>query len=96
MKATRGGYQTTMQYEDDTAFQRAILASPADMALKLVYADWLQEHDDPRAEFVRLQVELHTTRTSSAAVAAAAWFLRMGGRLDADWVALIRKSFAKS
>jgi uncharacterized protein (TIGR02996 family) len=85
-----------MQYDDDIAFQRAILANPADATLKLVYADWLQERDDPRAEFVRLQVELHTTRTTTAAVNAAGWFLRMGSRLDADWVALIRKSFAKS
>jgi uncharacterized protein (TIGR02996 family) len=96
MNATRGGYHTTMQYDDDTAFRRAILANPADTALKLVYADWLQEHDDPRAEFVRLQVELHTTKTSSAAVDAAAWFLRMGDRLDADWVKFMRKAFPKS
>jgi uncharacterized protein (TIGR02996 family) len=85
-----------MQHDDDTAFQSAILVDPADTTLKLVYADWLQEHDDPRAEFVRLQVELHTTRSVSAAVDAAAWFMRMGGQLDADWVAFMRKSFAKS
>ena len=56
-------YHSAMHYDDDTAFQRAIRANPADTTLKLVYADWLQEHDDLRAEFVRLQVELHTTRT---------------------------------
>lgn len=85
-----------MQYEDDIAFQRAILANPTDMTLKLVYADWLQERDDPRAEFVRLQVELYTTRTTTAAVEAAAWFLLTGNRLDPDWVAFMRKSFGKS
>jgi uncharacterized protein (TIGR02996 family) len=85
-----------MQLNDDIAFQRAILASPADTTLKLVYADWLQERDDPRAEFLRLQVELHTTITTTAAINAAGWFLRMGNQLDAEWVALIRKSFAKS
>ena len=85
-----------MHYDDDIAFQRAILANPADTTLKLVYADWLQERDDPRAEFVRLQVELHTTRSTAAAVNAAAWFLRMGNQLDPDWVALIRKSFTRS
>jgi uncharacterized protein (TIGR02996 family) len=92
----RGGYHSAMPYEDDIAFQRAILANPADTTLKLVYADWLQERADPRAEYLRLQVELHTKRTSAAAVDAAAWFMRMGDRLDADWVAFIRKSFAKS
>ena len=91
-----GVYDSAMQYEDDVAFQRAILAHPTDMTLKLVYADWLQERDDPRAEFVRLQVQLYTTRTSTAAVDAAAWFLLMGNRLDPDWVAFMRKSFGKS
>jgi uncharacterized protein (TIGR02996 family) len=89
-------YYSTMPYNDDAAFQRAILVNSADVTLKPVYADWLQEHDDLRAEFVRLQVELHTTRTTSAAVNAAAWFMRMGGQFDADWVAFIRKSFTKS
>jgi uncharacterized protein (TIGR02996 family) len=46
-----------MQYEDDIAFQRAILANPADTTLKLVYADWLQDRADPRADYVRAQVE---------------------------------------
>jgi uncharacterized protein (TIGR02996 family) len=49
-----------MQYEDDIAFQRAILANPSDTTLKLVYADWLQDRSDPRAEYVRLQIEIAT------------------------------------
>lgn len=80
---------------DDIAFQRAILANPADFTLKLVYADWLQEHDDPRAEFVRVQVELHKQKTVAAAVDAAAWFIKMGELLDPEWVAFMRKAFAR-
>ena len=81
---------------NDNAFRRAILANPADLTTKLVYADWLQEHDDPvAAEFVRIQVELHTSRSVSAAVDAAAWFILRGSELDADWVAFIRKSFSR-
>jgi uncharacterized protein (TIGR02996 family) len=91
-----GVYDPAMQYEDDIAFQRAILASPSDTTLKLVYADWLQERDDPRAEFVRLQVQLYATGSVESAVEAAAWFLQMGNRLDPDWVAFIRISFRKS
>jgi uncharacterized protein (TIGR02996 family) len=45
-----------MQHNDDIAFQRAILANPSETTLKLVYADWLQERSDPRAEFIRAQV----------------------------------------
>src|SRR5437870_4608015 len=47
-----------MQYDDDIAFQRAILAAPSDTTLKLVYADWLQERDDPRADYIRLQLKI--------------------------------------
>lgn len=38
---------------------RDILDNPGDDGLRLIYADWLEDHGDPeRAEFVRVQVEL--------------------------------------
>jgi uncharacterized protein (TIGR02996 family) len=38
---------------------QAILENPEDDALRLVYADWLEEHGNtPRAEFIRVQIEL--------------------------------------
>lgn len=44
----------------EASFLRAILASPHEDAHRLVYADWLEERDQPgddvRAEFIRLQV----------------------------------------
>src|SRR5262245_45314630 len=43
---------------EDEGFLKAILASPEDDTLRLVYADWLEEHDDPRGEFIRVQSEL--------------------------------------
>jgi uncharacterized protein (TIGR02996 family) len=36
-------------------FDEAILADPADVSRRLVYADWLEEQGDPRAELFRLQ-----------------------------------------
>ncbi|MBA4065337.1 MAG: hypothetical protein C0501_16825 [Isosphaera sp.] len=43
----------------DDPFLRALLADPDDDTLRLALADWLDEHDDaPRAEFVRVQLEL--------------------------------------
>lgn len=36
----------------------AILESPDDIALRLVYADWCDEQGDPRGEFIRIQCEL--------------------------------------
>jgi uncharacterized protein (TIGR02996 family) len=38
----------------DEVFLRAILAEPEDSASRLVYADWLEERGDPRAEVLRL------------------------------------------
>src|SRR5437868_1346794 len=39
-------------------FLKAILAEPDDTGLRLVYADWLEEHGDPeRAEFIRLECQ---------------------------------------
>src|SRR5262245_42394378 len=49
---------------DEEAFLRAISATPDDDAPRLVYADWLDEHSDPRAEVVRLQVRLRQLSTS--------------------------------
>jgi len=41
------------------AFLRPIIESPEDDALRLVYADWLEEHGDAaRAEFIRAQCAL--------------------------------------
>lgn len=40
---------------EDKGFIRAILANPAELTAWLVYADWLDEHDNPiHAEFLRL------------------------------------------
>src|SRR5262249_14462810 len=41
-----------------TAFLRAVVADPADDATRLIYADWLEEQGDPRAQYLRLEMEL--------------------------------------
>jgi uncharacterized protein (TIGR02996 family) len=43
---------------DEDAFQKAMLDSPDDLDLRLVFADWLEERGDPRAELIRLTHEL--------------------------------------
>src|SRR5947209_1243012 len=43
----------------DETFLEAIRSSPEDDHLRLVYADWLEEHGAvARAEFIRLQIAL--------------------------------------
>ncbi len=44
---------------DESALLAAIYANPDEDTPRLVYADWLDEHDQPeRAEFIRVQIEL--------------------------------------
>jgi uncharacterized protein (TIGR02996 family) len=44
---------------DDPALIQAILDDPDDDGVRLVYADWLEEHGQPeRGEFIRVQCEL--------------------------------------
>src|SRR5262245_48553832 len=43
---------------EDEPFLRAILTNPDDRVSRLVYADWLDERGDPKAEFIRLEAQL--------------------------------------
>ena len=46
----------------DTGFLDAICAEPRDTGLRLIFADWLDEHgESDRAEFIRVQCELVET-----------------------------------
>jgi uncharacterized protein (TIGR02996 family) len=42
---------------DDLGFLHDIIAHPDDPVPRLVYADWLDERDDPRGEFLRLELQ---------------------------------------
>jgi uncharacterized protein (TIGR02996 family) len=44
--------------DDEALFVRAVQLAPGDVELLLVYADWLEERGDDRAEFLRLRAEL--------------------------------------
>lgn len=43
---------------EEQAFVQAIAGNPADHVPRLIFADWLEERGDPRAEFVRVQCAL--------------------------------------
>ena len=43
--------------KDDAGFLQDIIAHPNDPVPRLIYADWLQEQDDLRGEFLRLEVQ---------------------------------------
>jgi uncharacterized protein (TIGR02996 family) len=74
--------------DDDKSFIRAILTNPAELTGWLVYADWLDEHDDPiRAEFLRLEVRRGQLRTRDSEWSVVEARLReLRESLDPDWL----------
>src|SRR5262249_13386737 len=50
-RPTAGRWRTVVTTEDD--FQNALDAQPGDWQTRLVFADWLQDRSDPRAEGYR-------------------------------------------
>ena len=54
--------------DDEFAFLDAVAANPGDDLPRLVYADWLEEHDRAaRAEFIRVQIDVANLRRGSRA-----------------------------
>jgi uncharacterized protein (TIGR02996 family) len=56
-EVTPAAHHSNIMLEDES-FLRMLLADPDDRGSKLVYADWLDERDDPRADFLRLEARL--------------------------------------
>lgn len=65
MARKKGGVAEVRNPQED-AFLRSIIENPKDDTPRLVYADWLQERDDPHGEFIRCQVEAHRKTTPAA------------------------------
>ena len=81
---------------EKAAFQDALDASPDDHTVKLVFADWLEEHDDPRAEGYRALGMLRKTPWWFVGSQNYGWFSEtnapfLGAEhlLPDDWIALI-------
>ncbi|HZY90594.1 MAG TPA: TIGR02996 domain-containing protein [Gemmataceae bacterium] len=77
---------------DDAAFLRAIADAPTDDAPRLVYADWLEERGDPRAEFLRLEVSLRQPTTDRAVYRTLCQREQaLVRRLDPAWAQRVRR-----
>src|SRR5437870_7513152 len=73
--------------DQDLHFLDAIRAQPGSRALRLVYADWLEEQGDPRADFLRVQCQAAALAPASPrrlALEARAHALLL--RHEADWL----------
>ena len=79
---------------DERSFLDAIGGDPDDDASRLVYADWLEERGDPRAEFLRLEVALAEAAgepARSEAIDARLDELRRAA--DTAWVAVVGRRY---
>ena len=73
---------------DDPSLLQAVLAAPRDHAPRLVYADWLDEHGDPRGTYLRLGVQLAgLRRTGKKASALRRQLHEVRVQLDRRWLA---------
>lgn len=72
---------------DEAAFLDALKSNPADDTARLVYADWLDEHDEPRkAEYLRLSTQLPLVGDDVALCSSEAVRVReLGAELDTGW-----------
>jgi uncharacterized protein (TIGR02996 family) len=76
--------------EDD--FIAAILDAPDDATPRLVYADWLEDRGDPRAEFLRIEAEfLAIPPDDERASALRARLRELHRTLDPEWIALLKR-----
>lgn len=72
---------------EDLAFLRSILDVPEDRNTWLVYADWLDDRSDPRAEFLRLMVARSLAADGDPALADTEERLkRLRAELDPQWM----------
>lgn len=76
--------------EDELGFLQAMLAAPGDMDTLLVYADWLEDRADPRAEYLRLWVELVTAPADHFdGLVVRQRMNTLRPEISADWLALL-------
>jgi uncharacterized protein (TIGR02996 family) len=72
---------------EDEAFIRTIVDSPGNDTARLVYADWLDDRDDPRGAYVRAEHKWAKDRKS----AAAKKLRTQAQALNAEWGARISR-----
>ncbi|MGN6544540.1 MAG: TIGR02996 domain-containing protein [Aureliella sp.] len=78
------------RYREEQAFIREILFEPTDLSIRLVYADWLDERQDPRAGLLRIDVELQELSSDDPRRTALLEERRqLLPSLDWNWISLL-------
>lgn len=76
-------------HTDDPLFL-AVLDNPDDLALRAIYADWLQERSDPRGDFLRLLLYLASLQKGDPKIKEILVQIRaMRPSLNRHWVAIV-------
>ncbi len=77
----------------DENFIQAILETPEDRALRLVYADWLEEQGDPRGQFLRVTQGMWETPICTARYRKL-WMRRksLRGRIAGEWAKIMLRA----
>src|SRR5688500_282818 len=70
---------------EDETFIRAIVDNRGDETARLVYADWLDDRDDPRGTYLRAEAEWARTGKKEKALRA------LTAALDPVWVARVSR-----
>ncbi len=79
----------------DDSFLAAVAAAPADLVVRLVYADWLDERSDPRGECIRLSCALAalTRRPTKKREGCEERFTQVRTGIDPHWRIAVGMTF---
>ncbi|MBA4189500.1 MAG: hypothetical protein C0467_16045 [Planctomycetaceae bacterium] len=80
---------------DEQGFLKAINRDPKELTHRLVYADWLDERDDPRGDFIRLHLALKATAPDHCdRVAGEHELSQLRKVCEPAWLAVIEREYA--
>jgi len=77
---------------NDEVFLETIRQNPEDDAPRLVYADWLEEQGDIRAEFLRLEVQWAHEKAAKTKTPISKRMEKLRAEIDPNWVAWIERT----
>ncbi|HEV3145352.1 MAG TPA: TIGR02996 domain-containing protein [Gemmataceae bacterium] len=77
---------------NDEAFLETIRQNPEDDAPRLVYADWLEEQGDIRAEFLRLEVQWAHGKRADVNAPISRRMEQLRAEIDPNWVAWVERT----
>jgi uncharacterized protein (TIGR02996 family) len=77
---------------EEQSLVRHILKEPDDDQARLVYADWLEERGDPRAEFLRIQCALKNDPVDKKLLARQT---KLRGKIRPEWLSIVGDTLAR-